>query len=128
MSDTTTVSAVAATSPAAAPVPAASPAAAAVTPEHISALHRHLEQVKEFLISEFHKAVAFVRKAEPIVATVGTAVAEAIPGAGNIVAEVEKVAGVAANMAAAACCAHADQPHGPNGCTATGCSCSAAKN
>ena len=96
--------------------------APAVTPEHILALHKHLDEVKNFVVSELHKALEFIKTAAPVVETVGSAVVEAIPGAGNVVAAVEKAAGAAA--AIASCCVHATAPHGPNGCTAAGCSCS----
>jgi len=109
------------TPPAAAPP--APPAAPTVTPEHISAFHRHLDQVKDFVVAEFHKAVAFVRKEAPVIEAGAAAVASAIPGVGPIAAAIGKAAGEAAAVAAA-CCGH--ETHFWSGACATpGCSCTA---
>lgn len=93
-----------------------------ITPEHISALHRHIEQVKDFLIGEFHKVVAFVQKEAPAVEAGAAAVAAAVPGLASVAAAVEKVAATAAGFACICTC---NANHTPKGCTAPGCPCKA---
>jgi hypothetical protein len=97
------------------------PAPPAVTPEHISALHRHLDEIGHALKAGFEAVIAFVKKEAPSVEAGAAALATAVPVVGPFAAIVEKAAGTAA--AVAACCEHADQPHGRNGCKAPGCSC-----
>src|SRR5579864_3661815 len=105
--------------PAPVTAPPAPPAPAAVTVEHISALHRHLDELASWIGQRFKEVVALVEKAAPVVETAAAAVAPMLGAAGApIVAAVDKVAGVVA------CCAHAIEGHGPKGCTAPGCSCS----
>jgi hypothetical protein len=106
-----------------APLPTPFAPAPVVTPEHISALHRHLDQIGHALKEGFEAVIAFVRKNAPTVEAGAAALATAVPVVGPIAGAIEKAAGTAA--AVAACCAHADQPHGRNGCKAPGCSCSA---
>lgn len=105
-------------------LPPPPPPPAVITPEHISALHRHLDEIGHALKSGFEAVIAFVRREAPAVEAGAAAVAAAVPVVGPVAAIVERAAGTAA--AVAACCEHADQPHGRNGCKAPGCSCAVA--
>ena len=81
------------------PPPPASPAAAPVTAQHISALHRHLDELGAFVKSEFDKVIAFVSKAAPVAEAAAAAVAPVVGGpVAGIVAAVEKVAGVVVKL------------------------------
>ncbi len=90
--------------------PPASPAPAPATAEHISALHRHLDELGSFLGEKFKQLAALVEKAAPAVEAAAVAVAPLVgaPVAG-VVSVVEKVAG------ALACCKHVDRQHDENG-------------
>jgi hypothetical protein len=104
--------------------PATSPLpAAAVTPEHISALHRRLDEIGAAIEHGFKQVLAYVKKEAPVVEAGAAAVAAAIPGAASIAAAVEKVAGAAADIVACICDCNA--AHTPKGCSAPGCACKA---
>jgi hypothetical protein len=103
------------------------PPAPPVTAEHISAIHKRLDEIGHMLKVGFEALFRFVRKEAPAVEAGAEAVATALPVVGPVAKAIETVAGEAAAVASATCCAHADQPHGRNGCKAPGCSCSAAQ-
>jgi hypothetical protein len=85
--------------------PTAPPAASVVTVEHISSLHRHLDELKTWVGEKFKEIVALVEKAAPVVETAAAAVAPMLGAAGApIVAAVEKVVRVAADVVT--CCGH----------------------
>jgi hypothetical protein len=96
--------------------PAAPAAAPAVTHEHISALHRHIEEVKDFVVRELHKVLEFVKREAPAVAAGAEAIASAVPVVEPIAGAVGKVAGEAAALAAHVA-GHADTCSCP-GCVA----------
>jgi hypothetical protein len=102
-----------------------SPAHEPVTAEHISALHRRIDEIGHMIKTGFEALFRFVRKEAPAVEAGAEAVATALPVVGPVAKVIETVAGEAAAVASATCCVHADQPHGRNGCKAPGCSCSA---
>jgi hypothetical protein len=104
-------------------VPAPSPAALHFTPEHISALHRHLDQIGAAVKDGFEKVLAFVKKEAPVIAAGAAAVATAVPGTGAVAGVVEKVVGVVES--AVNCICSCSAYHGPKGCSAPGCSCKA---
>ncbi len=109
------------TPPASSPAPAAAPV---VTPEHISALHRHLDEIGHAMAVGFKAVIEFVRKQAPAVEAGAAAVAAAVPVVGPVAGVVAQVAGEAA--AIASCCAHDQSQHFANGkCAQPGCSCKA---
>lgn len=71
------------------------PAPAAVTVEHISALHRHLDDIGHAVKVGFEALFRFVRKEAPAVEAGAPAVATAIPGVAPVAAAVETAAGAA---------------------------------
>ncbi len=86
------------------PTPPAPPALA-VTVEHISALHRHLDELKSWVAEKFKEVVSLVERAAPVVETAAAAVAPALGLAGApVVAAVEKVAQVVEGVVT--CCGH----------------------
>jgi len=95
----------------------APPAAAAVTPEHISALHRRLDEIESWLGEKFKQVVALLEKAAPIVEKAAAAAAPVLgAAAAPVVDALEKIVG---------CCGHGAAAHTQNdGCTAEGCKCS----
>jgi hypothetical protein len=92
-----------------APAPVAPPAPPAVTVEHISALHRHLDELGHFVKAEFEKVIAFVSKAAPVAQVAAAAIETAVPSLGAAAAVVAKIAGELG------CCAHLARQHNPDG-------------
>jgi hypothetical protein len=103
--------------------PPAPPAAAApATVEHISALHRHLDEVVSWMGQKFKEVIALVEKAAPVAEAAAAALAPVIGTVGAAAAAaVQKVAGVVEGLA---CCGHTQSQHFVNGlCAEPGCSC-----
>jgi hypothetical protein len=118
---TTPADAVPTTTTAPAAAAPASPLTAPATVGHISNLHKHLDEIESWLGQRFKEVVALVQKAAPVVAEIGPVVAAAIPGAGPVVAAIEKAASIAA------CCVHGIESHFINGnCAISGCACKGA--
>lgn len=89
-----------------------------VTVEHISALHRHLDEFKSWFSEKVHELAHLLERAAPVAEAAAAAVAPVLGvAAAPVVAVVEKVAELLG------CCAHADAPHTANGCTVPGCTC-----
>lgn len=105
-------------------VPPPAPAAAPATVEHISALHKKIEELGHMMRVGFEALYQFLRREAPAVEAGAVAVSTVVPGVGPVA---KTVAAAAAEVVAVVdgCCEHAGQPHGPNGCTAAGCSCPA---